>query len=111
MRNRVILHAITLIILNPKPAESHSHLKPFDALKNITESSFVTWETASNIQKRCDEESRKRGLGGFKINVEACSFWGKRLGISVCHIITEKRTNIDTIGHEIRHCFQGFFHN
>ena len=82
----------------------------FDATHNMTGSSIITWEQASDIQKACEAESQRRGLGGFKIQVEACSFWGKRLGVDVCHIITEKKTDLDTLGHEMRHCFQGAFH-
>lgn len=82
----------------------------FDATKNMTNSSIITWEQVNDVQTACDKESKKRGLGGFKIQVEACSFWGKRLTVDVCHIITEKKTDLDTLGHEMRHCFQGAFH-
>ena len=82
----------------------------FDVTKNMTNMTTITWEQVDNVQKACDTESKKRGLGGFKIQVEACSFWGKRLTLDVCHIITEKKTDLDTIGHEMRHCFQGAFH-
>lgn len=82
----------------------------FNATKNMTNTTTVTWEQVDDVQKACDAESRRRGLGGFKIQVEACSFWGKRLMLDVCHIITEKKTDFDTLGHEMRHCFQGEFH-
>jgi len=82
----------------------------FDATKNMTNNSIITWEQVDDVQQACDKESKRRGLGGFKIQVEACSFWGKRLTIDVCHIITEKKTDLDTLGHEMRHCFQGAFH-
>ena len=76
----------------------------------MAETSIITWEQATDVQEACDAESQRRGLGGFKIRVEACSFWGKKLGVNVCHIITEKTTDLDTLGHEMRHCFQGSFH-
>lgn len=82
----------------------------FSTKKNITNISLITWEQVKNVQTRCDQESKKRGLGGFSYSVEACSFWGKRLGFDVCHIITEKKTSMATLGHEARHCFQGDFH-
>jgi hypothetical protein len=82
----------------------------FSTKKNFTSMSLITWEQAKDVQKRCDKESRSRGLGGFSFQVEACSFWGKRLGFDVCHIITEKKTSMATLGHEVRHCFQGDFH-
>jgi hypothetical protein len=82
----------------------------FSTKKNFTNMSNITWEQADSVQKRCNQESKNRGLGGFSYSVEACSFWGKRLGFDVCHIITEKKTSMATLGHEIRHCFQGDFH-
>lgn len=82
----------------------------FDATHNMTNTTLVTWEQVNNVQTACDAESKRRGLGGFKIQVEACSFWGKRLTLDVCHIITERKTDLDTLGHEMRHCFQGAYH-
>lgn len=82
----------------------------FSTKKNFTNMTTITWEQTKNVQQRCDEESKSRGLGGFAYSVEACSFWGKRLGFDVCHIITAKKTSMATIGHEMRHCFAGDFH-
>jgi hypothetical protein len=84
--------------------------KLFGTDVNRSEMVVITWETAKNVQKSCDRESKKRGLGGFDYQVEACSFWGTRMGVNVCHIITEKKTTLATIGHEMRHCYQGNWH-
>jgi hypothetical protein len=65
---------------------------------------------ASNIQKTCDAESRKRGFGGFGYSVEACSFFDTSAFNNSCTIVTGKTTNFHTIGHEVRHCLQGNFH-
>lgn len=83
----------------------------FDTNKNMASMVVVTWEQTNNVQKRCDAESKTRGLGGFDYEVEACSFWGQRLGVQVCHVITGKKTTIATLGHEMRHCYQGSWHN
>jgi hypothetical protein len=56
------------------------------------------------------DESKKRGLGGFKITVDACSFWDKGLFGDSCTIISEIKTSMAILGHEMRHCFQGSFH-
>ena len=69
--------------------------------------STITWQLTDNVQKTCDTESRRRGLGGFKYSVDACSFWE---GDS-CIIITARNTTLHEIGHEMRHCFQGNYHN
>lgn len=82
----------------------------FDVTHNMTNSSSIVWKQTSNIQATCDNESRKRNLGGFKIKVEACSFWTTNIFGSSCTIFTKRTTNLETLGHEIRHCFQGAYH-
>lgn len=67
--------------------------------------------TAKNVQKKCDEESNKRGYGGFKLNVQACSFWDFSRFNNKCTIVLPEKTNLHTIGHEVRHCFQGNWHD
>lgn len=66
----------------------------------------VTWMAVENVQKTCDAESRKRGNFGFQVAVKACSFWEG----NSCTIITSRRPNMHSIGHEVRHCFQGNWH-
>jgi hypothetical protein len=78
----------------------------FPTSKNFTNKTTVTWESVNNVQAACEKTSRERGFGGFNIAVEACSFWDS----SNCHVITAKSVNFHTLGHEIRHCFQGKFH-
>lgn len=81
---------------------------PFDARKLMTEKTTITWRRVdvNDVQKTCEAESRKRGLGGFGYRVYACSFWeGDR-----CDIFTSKTPTLHDLGHETRHCFQGAFH-
>ena len=82
----------------------------FPARNNFTNSSTITWRYSKNIIAECNRESKLRGLGGFKYAVEACSFWTKVNGKDECTIITDPMPNFHTVGHEIRHCFQGNFH-
>jgi len=86
--------------------------RPFSAGKNFTNKSTVNWIAADNVQKTCEAESRKRGNNGFGYSLEACSFWDKNSqGQDQCTIITSKNPNMHTVGHEVRHCFQGNWHN
>jgi hypothetical protein len=78
----------------------------FDASKNTSESLTITWKVVDNVQKVCEEESKRRGYKGFGYTVNACSFW---IG-NQCTIITKQQTSMHTLGHEIRHCFQGNWH-
>lgn len=78
----------------------------FNASKLSTETMPVTWKRAADPMKACDAESKRVGNGGFKYTVQACSFWTDK----TCVIITGTKTNLHTLGHEIRHCFQGDWH-
>ena len=78
----------------------------FPTSKNTTNKTTITWTPVDNVQKRCEAESHKRVFGGFNYPVEACSFWAS----NTCQIVTAKFVNFHTLGHEVRHCFQGEFH-
>ena len=81
-------------------------IERFDASKNVTQKSTVTWIYSDNVVEACNAERRKHGLPTFKQASMACSFWTH----NTCYIITARNTDHDTIGHEIRHCFAGKFH-
>jgi len=58
----------------------------------------VTWEIVEE-----EQVSKKCGLN----NVFACAKWrGNK-----CTIITPRETTMETLGHELRHCFEGHWHN
>lgn len=78
----------------------------FSTKANIKSSVVVEWITTNDVQNTCEIESKKRGNNGFGFAVQACSFW---VG-STCTIITGKETNMHSLGHEVRHCFQGNWH-
>jgi len=83
----------------------------FPTSDNKVSQTTITWISVDNVQARCESESRKRKFGGFGYAVEACSFWDKNdKGENVCTIVTGKATNMHTLGHETRHCFQGSWH-
>ena len=85
----------------------------FTAEKNLTNSTTVTWQTVDNVKSACDAENTRRGFGSFQIGnrkMEACSFRDKVGDRHTCLVITGKSANYWDIGHEVRHCFQGKFH-
>jgi hypothetical protein len=99
--------AILLISLTSVSAENWQDPNSrFDGRKKMSDTIKLTWRTVDNVQKACEEESRRRGNGGFGYGVEACSFWDG----NECMIITKNRTNSHELGHELRHCFQGNYH-
>ena len=80
--------------------------KTYDVTKGTNRSVQVEWRTVDNPLQVCNRESKNFGNGGFAYAVQACAFWWDNR----CIIITGKKTDHDTIGHEIRHCFQGDWH-
>lgn len=101
--------AFIAIIIFATPASAENWRDPesrFDATKSFTTVSTIRWQITDNVQKTCEAESKRRGLGGFGYSVDACSFWEG----SSCIIITGRFTTMHEIGHEMRHCFQGSFH-
>ena len=82
----------------------------FDTSKNFTNMSNITWRTAKNVTKACDNERKRRGKSSYGYAVEACAFWDKTLGFDTCLVITGKKTSMLTLSHEVIHCFQGHWH-
>lgn len=83
----------------------------FTAENNFANEVLITWHYTDDLQKTCESESRKRGMGGFGYGLDACSFWYKSFfGQRKCDIYTSKKTSLHFLGHEVRHCFQGSFH-
>ena len=82
----------------------------FDMRKAMTSMSTIKIEHARDVQRRCERESRKRGLQGFGFALESCAFWGKRVNLDVCHIIVPKKVSLVTLGHEFAHCLFGAWH-
>jgi len=82
----------------------------FDATRNMTNQTKITWKAVSNVQAECNKESKRLAGRDFGYAVQACSFWEKENGQDTCTIITGKHTSMHSIGHEMRHCFQGNWH-
>ena len=78
----------------------------FNATNTITNQTIVTWKRVDNVIEGCTAESKKLGVAVIKTPILACSFWTK----TSCTIITGKTTTQHSLGHELRHCFQGDWH-
>jgi hypothetical protein len=97
---------ISMIVATNAMAFNDDPNKPFDTSNNYTTQSTITWRPVDDVQKACEAESRKRGFKGFGYGVQACSFYDG----NQCTIITGKQTTMHSVGHEVRHCFQGPWH-
>jgi hypothetical protein len=81
----------------------------FDFSQKMYDATEVRIMTVNDISDRCQQESHKRGFGGFPYKVHACSFWNEG-GSRKCTIYLGKMTNMHQLGHEVRHCYQGSWH-
>ncbi len=66
----------------------------------------ISWVVTRNVQEACEAESKRRGLGGFRYGVAACSFWTS----TACMLVTSQLPTMHQLGHELRHCFDHSFH-
>ncbi len=83
----------------------------FSTNNNFTTSSKIEWKTSDNIQATCDKLSIQAVGKPFPYKVLACSQWQHNyIFQDSCVIYTSKNTNMLTVGHEVRHCFQGEYH-
>jgi len=82
----------------------------FSAEKNHVQKTTIEWRPVENLQNECEKESKKRGFKGFGYPVTACSFWDNGIRGNRCIVFTAKNLNMHTLGHEVRHCFQGNYH-
>jgi hypothetical protein len=80
--------------------------KTFDARKKERSSIRVDWRTVDDVRAVCSKMNEASGYGPIKFSINACSV---RQG-NVCTIVTNQDTSMHTLGHELRHCFQGAWH-
>ena len=76
--------------------------KPYE--ERLTESTVVTWTTVDNIHETCIMMGNKDP--GPLQDIKGCARYNEKL----CKIYTGKTTSMETLGHELRHCFEGKFH-
>jgi hypothetical protein len=102
---------IAILLIFPLNAIAESPYDRFSTEKNFTSNSNIHWEQVDNVQEACNKQRVSAGFKPYSYPVEACSSWKRDIFfINQCYIITSKKVSYWTIGHEIRHCFQGDFH-
>lgn len=106
MKTKVAAIVTSLLFVNNVMAFNDDPNRPFSTSDNYTTQSTITWRPVDDVQKACEAESRKRGYKGFGYGVQACSFFDG----NSCTVITGKQTTMHSLGHEVRHCFQGNWH-
>lgn len=110
MKNLLAVALLTMPVYASAYATTENPHQVFNISRVNSNEITVNIIASDNVQKTCDAESVKRGYGGFKYSVEACSFWSGKSRGNTCTIVLPRNTNFHTIGHEFRHCLQGDFH-
>ncbi len=64
----------------------------------------------NDINQACNDANKKAGRGYFRDFTVGCAYWSLNKEPRVCLILVSKFTNNDIIGHELRHCLVGTFH-
>jgi len=80
----------------------------FSASNNQSAKMSINWIAVDDVNAVCNKERKTQGQSTFGYSIKACSFWN--YDAKTCTIITKKNTNMHTLGHEMRHCFQGNWH-
>jgi len=78
----------------------------FDARQKDRTSIRVEWRAVDDVRAVCSKLSVSRGYSPITIAIHACSVQDG----NVCTIYTKNETSMHTLGHELRHCFQGRWH-
>lgn len=105
------LYIILLLLVTSASFASETPYDKFPASNNFTDRTIMVWDYADNVQAACESKSRELGNKGFGYAVDACSFrYKNKNNQHVCYVVTSKTVDMWTIGHEMRHCFQGEFH-
>lgn len=83
----------------------------FSTKNNFSTTSKITWKPVDNVQEECNKIHQRIHGKPYAYKVMACSEWKENLIFAdECVIITSKTTTMWTVGHEVRHCFQGAYH-
>lgn len=106
-----IFYGLLVISFSVSAAYKDDPYEKFSIKDNFTDSSRIKWVAVDDVKKACDDLRVKSGAKPFKFKPQACSTWSKNFfRQDQCLIITSKNPTGWTLGHEVRHCFQGDYH-
>jgi hypothetical protein len=89
------------------PAVDRTRFEPLVAEDRIMEPVKIKYAVRNDGYEFC---SRITGIPiRFNSQPMACAFWNVRR--KECTIVTPPQTGYNYIGHELRHCFEGAFHD
>jgi len=69
----------------------------------------LSWELREDVSAHCAKEMKMDMEKAFITPPQACAFWNRRT--RECVVVTSPNTTHTVLGHEVRHCFEGHFHD
>lgn len=89
-----------------------SELSPFEAMpveKRVMNSVKLRWELREDVAAYCAKATGMGREAAYTTPPLACAIWN--VSTRECTIVTSQRTTHLALGHEVRHCFEGRFHD
>jgi hypothetical protein len=110
MKNcKAIVISMFMVALSMSAQASGSHDLPFTAQTQYSEMR-INWIVSKDIVQTCNMLFALSSKGQAKYNnrIVACATRSKSAG--TCDIYTAENLTLAVLGHEIRHCFEGAWH-
>jgi hypothetical protein len=109
--NRVILYIYLPLLAGcantlQSPSADFERFQPIANKSRVLDAPIVNLVIKPNAHEVCSKIIGMEPSGLQR--VMACAYWDIRK--NECTIVTHKHTATNIIGHELRHCFEGFFH-
>lgn len=111
MTNVFMLTALTGCASVQGPSLPLSELETFAPMNpsaRIMNDVKVRWEVRENVAEVCGRAAQITGAQAWMTPPLACAMWN--VASKECVIITGKQVSHVELGHELRHCFEGYFH-
>jgi hypothetical protein len=89
-----------------------SEMAPFEAKpvdKRVTNVVMLRWEVREDVAAYCAKVTGMSRDAAYTTPPLACAIWS--VAARECTIVTSKVTTHLALGHEVRHCFEGRFHD
>jgi hypothetical protein len=97
-----------LMLVNGVSFASGDHNLSFQA-KDVYEDVRISWIVSDDIVQTCNMATALTGsTAKYNHRILACAVLYKKS--NTCVIYTAKKLNLAILGHEIRHCFEGAWH-
>jgi hypothetical protein len=104
---RIIL---VLLLLTACSTDQDYYDKPTTEISAATREVKVVWRQVKDVDSYC-RKYYPNNLEYVNGRILGCSAWTVGVKEERCTIILEENSKLETIGHELKHCFDGHFHN